>query len=234
MITTQQTVLNMILRQIVEEKTGLAELQKKTKKPGKAKASKPKKAAGAAATTAGGSKKGAVGSGPAKKSGAKKPKARVFSQADKDLVANGVGLLEGYQLERAIDIIKKDTNQEESESGELELDIEQLSPEALAKLYDLVARSGKKPARPEAPRPEPAAGPAEPAPHHLAKSAKPKKHKPMGKAEQERSIEKLREIKAQFQRPGSGSQEPLPSVEGNQPTRENEDSDESEVDSEED
>ncbi len=57
----------------------------------------------------------------------------------------------------------------------------------------------------------------------------------MGKLEQERNIEKLREIKAQFQRPGSGSQEPLPSVEGTQPTRDHDDSDdESEADSEED
>lgn len=65
------------------------------------------------------------------------------------------------------------------------------------------------------------------------KPGKPKKHKPMGKLEQERNIEKLREIKAQFQRPGSGSQEPLPSVEVNQAPEEEESEEESEVDSEE-
>lgn len=65
------------------------------------------------------------------------------------------------------------------------------------------------------------------------KPSKPKKHKPMGKLEQERNIEKLREIKAQFQRPGSGSQEPLPSVEVNQTAEEEESEEESEVDSEE-
>ena len=66
------------------------------------------------------------------------------------------------------------------------------------------------------------------------KPNKPKKHKPMGKLEQERNIEKLREIKAQFQRPGSGSQEPLPSVEMGQAVEEEEsEEEESEVDSEE-
>ena len=55
----------------------------------------------------------------------------------------------------------------------------------------------------------------------------------MGKLEQERNIEKLREIKAQFQRPGSGSQEPLPSVELGQVAEEEESEEESEVDSEE-
>lgn len=66
-----------------------------------------------------------------------------------------------------------------------------------------------------------------------SKASKPKKHKPMGKLEQERNIEKLREIKAQFQRPGSGSQEPLPSVELGQVAEEEESEEESEVDSEE-
>lgn len=67
----------------------------------------------------------------------------------------------------------------------------------------------------------------------VGKPSKPKKHKPMGRLEQERNIEKLREIKAQFQRPGSGSQEPLPSVEVSQPMGEEESEEESEADSEE-
>lgn len=39
---------------------------------------------------------------------------------------------------------------------------------------------------------------------------KPKKNKPMNKHEQEAKIEKLKELKAQFNRQGSGSQEPMP------------------------
>jgi bromodomain-containing factor 1 len=39
---------------------------------------------------------------------------------------------------------------------------------------------------------------------------KAKKNKPMNKHEQERKIEQLRELKAQLQRHGSGSQEPIP------------------------
>jgi len=58
----------------------------------------------------------------------------------------------------------------------------------------------------------------------------------MGKAEQERKIEQIRELKAQFQARGSGSQEPLPSVEETQPaqTQDAADSDESDADSDED
>ncbi len=125
---------------------------------------------------------------------------------------------------------------QENENDELELDIDQLSQDALAKLYDLIIKSVPHlRARVEKPKAEAAPAPAEAPIHQLGKSSKPKKHKPMGKAEQERSIEKLREIKAQFQRPGSGSQEPLPSVEGNQPANDDNDSeDESEADSEED
>lgn len=56
----------------------------------------------------------------------------------------------------------------------------------------------------------------------------------MGKAEQERKIEQIRELKAQFHARGSGSQEPVPSVEETQPTQAPVDSDESDADSEED
>ncbi len=76
--------------------------------------------------------------------------------------------------------------------------------------------------------------PAAESPTRNKAAGKPKKHKPMGKEEQERRLEKIREIKAKFQRPGSGSQEPLPSVEvGQLPGKEDEDSEDSEADSEE-
>lgn len=100
----------------------------------------------------------------------------------------------------------------------------------MAKIYDLILKSlpnvRARVEKIKAPLPSPPAADAPP-----IKASKPKKHKPMGKAEQESNIEKLRAIKAQFQRTGSGSQEPLPSVEGGQPVKE-EDED-SEADSEE-
>lgn len=118
---------------------------------------------------------------------------------------------------------------QESESGELELDIDQLSQDALGKLYELIVKAfpHMRVKQEKARSTGDASGSGKP-------SSKPKKHKPMGKLEQERNIEKLREIKAQFQRPGSGSQEPLPSVEVNQTVEEEEsEEEESEVDSEE-
>ena len=229
-ITTQQTVTNMIQKQLVEEKIKLstAETERRSKKASKSKSSKSKKAAGGASSS---SAKKSSSSAIRKPSGAavKKaaPKARVLGQAEKNVVTEGINNLDGNQLERAIEIIKRDTSQEESEDGELELDIDQLSQDALGKLYDLIIRAFPQ-MRIKTDKSKTAGGDG------AAKQSKPKKHKPMGKAEQERNIEKLREIKAQFQRPGSGSQEPLPSVEVGQGGDEEEESEaESEADSEE-
>ncbi len=109
MITTQQGVLAMIMKQIVDEKTKLAEQEKK-RKPTKSKPSKAKKNAPAPT----GRKNAAAGGGGAKKAagGGKKHKVRVMGQLEKEVVSVGIGELEGVQLERAIDIIKKDTHQE--------------------------------------------------------------------------------------------------------------------------
>ncbi|EPE07919.1 transcription regulator bdf1 [Ophiostoma piceae UAMH 11346] len=228
-ITTQQTVIQMIQKQLVEEKIKLAtaETERRNKKASKSKSSKSKKASGAASSS---SAKKSSGSTIKKPSGAavkKAPKARVLGQAEKNVVTEGINNLDGNQLERAIEIIKRDTSQEESEDGELELDIDQLSQDALGKLYDLIIRAFPH-MRIKTEKIKTSGGDG------AAKQSKPKKHKPMGKAEQERNIEKLREIKAQFQRPGSGSQEPLPSVEVGQGGDEEEESEmESEVDSEE-
>lgn len=231
MITTQQTVLNMIQKQIVEEKTKLAaaEAEKRSRKPAKAKLAKGKRMSGGT-----GSAKKAIGTGvgtTSKKTSSsttkKTPKPKAFGQAEKNVVTDGINNLDMQQLEKAIEIIKKDTNQEESESGELELDIDQLSQDALGKLYDLIIKAF--PHMKVKTERFKAAGEAT----SVNKPSKPKKHKPMGRLEQERNIEKLREIKAQFQRPGSGSQEPLPSVEVSQPTGEEESEEESDADSEE-
>ncbi len=113
MITTQQTVSNMIQKQIVEEKIKLAaaEAERRTKKPAKAKTAKGKRASAA------GGRKSGVGASAKKAGGGivkKAPKARILGQAEKNVVTDGINNLEGPQLEKAIDIIKKDTHQEVS------------------------------------------------------------------------------------------------------------------------
>ena len=60
---------------------------------------------------------------------------------EKEIIAAGIAELEGNQLERAIEIIKTDTGQGENDSGELELDIEVLTENALTKLYDIAIKT---------------------------------------------------------------------------------------------
>lgn len=104
--------------------------------------------------------------------------------------------------------------------------MDQLSDEAMVKLFDIVMKSFpayKEQLKIYLPPSVVAAQNA-----HLNKTAKPKKNKPMGKAEQERKLEQLRELKKTYKRPGSGSQEPLPSVEqtdANLPGNHHDDSD---------
>jgi len=89
--------------------------------------------------------------------------------------------------------------------------MEQLSDDALLRLFDMIVKAFpeyKAQLKDKHQEPEPA-----PRPAGVSKATKPKKNKPMGKAEQERKLEQLRELKAKYPRPGSGSQEPLPSVE---------------------
>lgn len=87
--------------------------------------------------------------------------------------------------------------------------MDQLSDIALVKLYDLVLKQFPE-YRAQLKKNNPA-----PASSAGAQSSKPKKNKPMGKDEQERKLQQLRELKDSYKRPGSGSQEPLPSVENN-------------------
>lgn len=90
--------------------------------------------------------------------------------------------------------------------------MDQLSDDALVKLFELVIKAFpayKEQLKKNEPAPASAHGSS------AMKTARPKKNKPMGKAEQERKLEQLRELKNSYKRPGSGSQEPLPSVENN-------------------
>ncbi|KAM7208182.1 Bromodomain-containing factor 1 [Naviculisporaceae sp. PSN 640] len=239
-IEVSQSVVSMLQKQILAERAKLANMAPPSKKAAKpSKPSKPKKASGASGAAAGGNKKsgGSNAASSAKKTSAKKPK-RKMGAVEKEVIAAGIADLEGHQLERAIEIIKQDTGQGENDSGELELDIEQLTEPALSKLYDLAIknfphlRAEKEkilitPAQAETPsaKPKPSA------------ATKTKKNKPMSRSEQERRIQQLNDLRAQASRHGSGSQEPMESIEGNgrasvdpapQPAQDSEDEESSE------
>jgi bromodomain-containing factor 1 len=95
----------------------------------------------------------------------------------------------------------------------MELDIDSLTVDALGKLYDLINKAHPNIRQALARKPEYSnAVSTEPEPKVKSSGLPPKakKNKPMNKHEQERKIEQLRELKAQLQRHGSGSQEPMP------------------------
>ncbi|KAK8086821.1 hypothetical protein PG994_001795 [Apiospora phragmitis] len=200
MIEIQQNVVSMLQRKLVEEKTKFSGESKKTKSKKKSiSKSKPKSSSGGAAAGNGVKKSsGSVpvvkkASGTSKKTASKK---RHMGGLEKAVIAEGINELDGPLLNKAVDIIKKDTHQKEDDDGQLELDIESLFPRGSEQTEAKQAEETK------------------------AKNSalpKPKKNKPMNKHEQERNIEKLRELKAQFQRQGSGSQEPMPGDEENRP-----------------
>lgn len=101
---------------------------------------------------------------------------------------------------------------QENDSGELEIDIDSLSQEALVKLYDLSVKVFPD-LRSEVERDQVAPVEEEPAPK--PKASKPKKNKPMNKEEQEARLRHLSSLKAQIKGRNSGSQEPIESIEEN-------------------
>ncbi|KAH9908170.1 Bromodomain-containing protein [Xylariomycetidae sp. FL2044] len=212
MIEVQQAMVSMLQRKVVEERTKVASEEKKSKSKKKSSKSKPKPSGGAAS---GASKKTGNASStkkipPSSKKSA--PKKRTIGAIEKAVIANGIIELDGTTLAKAVEIIKRDTGQNENDDGEMELDIEALSIEALGRLYDLIHKAhpeirAKLAEEPQYQTVTPAE--VESKPKSTAPS-KAKKNKPMNKHEQERKIEQLRELKAQLQRHGSGSQEPIP------------------------
>ncbi|KAI1262312.1 Bromodomain-containing protein [Xylariaceae sp. FL1019] len=206
-----QTIITTLQRKIVEERANSSGAKKaKSKKKGGATKSKAKPTGSAAG---GGSKKsGQQPSSQVKKpaGGTKKsaaPKKRTVGALEKAVIAEGINELDGQTLIKAVEIIKKDTHQTENDDGEMELDIDSLSEDALGKLFDLIhkahpnirqALSQKEEYRKSAPDPP-----------ETTKPSKSKKNKPMNKHEQERKIQELRELKAKLQRTGSASQEPV-------------------------
>ncbi|KAI1766822.1 Bromodomain-containing protein [Hypoxylon sp. FL1150] len=230
MIDIQQQVVSMLQRKLVEEKT--KPHGEKKPKPKKKSGAKSKPKSGGSGTAAASSKKSAAGNAAAaKKSSSHKKaasKSRPVGLLEKAVIAEGINELDGNTLTRAVDIIKRDTGQNENDDGEMELDIDALSMDALRRLYDLIHKTNpairgtleKKPEYSHSVEAEPKSKPGAP--------SKAKKNKPMNKHEQERKIEQLRELKAQLQRHGSGSQEPPPELEGNRPAESSEEESDSE------
>jgi bromodomain-containing factor 1 len=233
MVEVSQQVVALLQKQIIQERQKLA-AEAPAKKPAKSKASKPKKAAGGGKkANAGATAAATPAAGAGKKSGGSSKKAkRVMGALEKNIIASAISELDGNPLEKAIEIIKKDTNQnvsittapllhsplltmsclQENDSGEIELDIEVLSQDALTKLYDISIKAFPE-LRAEKERTFAAPPAQEPTPSK-SKSSKPKKNKPMGKAEQERRLQQLNDLKAAIKSRGSGSQEPIESIEG--------------------
>lgn len=194
---------------------------KKSAKPSKS------KAAGSAPA-----RKSSSHAPPPKKSGvAKKPAPKKsLSAADKDQIASAINDLEYPHLDRAIDIIKRDTGQNENNEGELELDIDQLSNEALIKLWELckkVLPGFGKDSNATAKSPE--VNRAVPAKQAPKSASKPKKNKPMSAQEQEARIAQLTAI-SQLYKPGQEPADDAPSAPG--PGRHDESSDDSDSEEE--
>lgn len=120
---------------------------------------------------------------------------------------------------------------QENDSGELELDIEQLSNECLVKLWDLCKKAipgfGTDRSAPDA-SPVINSGPA--AKQAPAKPSKPKKNKPMTAREQEERIAELNRLRELYKDGGSrAGQEPpsaLPGPESQDDSSEDSDSEE--------
>ncbi|KAI0389697.1 Bromodomain-containing protein [Xylariaceae sp. FL0594] len=216
MMEIQQSMITMLQRKLVEQKTkSLSE-----KKPKKKKSGSKSKSKVAGNGLHGVNKRSSGNASSFKKSShvSKKPappKKRVIGAMEKAVIAEGINDLDGTTLTRAVDIIKRDTGQAENDEGEMELDIDSLTSDALGKLYDLINKAHPHFRQVVAKRPEFSSqldGDSEAKAKAGGAPPKPKKNKPMNKQEQERKIEQLRELKAQLQRGGSASQEPTPAT----------------------
>ncbi|KAG5946204.1 hypothetical protein E4U59_004259 [Claviceps monticola] len=215
MIDIQKNIVDMV------QKTLIAKAQEVQAARARAKNDRSKKSGKGGKTKSGGASGGRKSTGgAAKKSGGSKkitPR-KSLTAAQKDLIANGINDLEFPYMDRAIDIIKKDTGQNENNDGELELDIDQLSHDALCKLWDICrkavpgfARDMEPLSAPEASRPSAKAG------SKASSAAKPKKNKPMSASEQEQRIAELQALSQMYKNPQEASpgvtQAPTPGAE---------------------
>lgn len=109
LITVQQGILKMVQEALLKAKQDLSEARQKQDKPSKksSKPSKPKQSSSAAPR-----KPPSNAAHPKKSGGTKKPAPKkTLTAADKDQIAVAMDDLEGHHLDRAIDIIKRDTGQ---------------------------------------------------------------------------------------------------------------------------
>ncbi|KAF4966420.1 hypothetical protein FZEAL_10663 [Fusarium zealandicum] len=221
LIEVQQGILKMVQEALLKAKQNLSEYRQKQDKPTKKASSKPSKPKPNSSVV----RKPTGNVAHPKKSGGSKKAApkKILTAADKDQIATAINDLENPHLDRAIDIIKRDTGQNENNDGELELDIDQLSNEALLKLWELCKRvlpgfgkdANAQVSSPEATRPPPVPKPSK----SSSTSAKPKKNKPMSAREQEERIAQLRGLASLYtpgQDPADGQgvyQAPTPNAE---------------------
>ncbi|KAL2210679.1 hypothetical protein CC79DRAFT_1366061 [Sarocladium strictum] len=210
LIQVQQNIVSVVQQTLLDKKSKLAELRQKSDKPGK-------KAKGAKSKPS--SSKKTAGAVPKKSGGNKKSAKKSLNAAEKDQIANAINDLEGKHLDRAIDIIKNDTGQNENPDGELELDIDQLSMTALLKLWELC-----KKVLPGFVKESSSSGPVDDGGKN-SKNAQPKgkKNKPMSAQEQEARIAQLEALSSMYKRPGDGGDVEVTQA----PTPTNESSDES-------
>jgi bromodomain-containing factor 1 len=95
---------------------------------------------------------------------------------------------------------------QENNAGELELDIDQLSTDALLKLWDLCKKALPNFSKDSAVTSTPAK--ETPAKGSQSKASRPKKNKPMSAREQEQKIKELRQLTEMYNTPQGANQEP--------------------------
>lgn len=219
MIDIQKGIVDMVQHALIKA-VASGEAQPKNDKGAK-------KARGQKGKGAGGRK--STGAAPGKKAGGGKKGAakKSLTASDKDHIANAINDLEYPHLDRAIDIIKKDTGQNENTDGELELDIDQLSNDALLKLWELckkVLPGFAKDSTGPAAAPEPAR-----APKPKTTAGKPKKNKPMSAQEQEARIAQLTALRQMYKDGGGeGSDPAAPGMSAHSPPADSSDDSDSE------
>ncbi|OJJ44053.1 hypothetical protein ASPZODRAFT_145179 [Penicilliopsis zonata CBS 506.65] len=211
--------LTLLQKQIAEmsrQVEAITQKKKKTppssKKLGKSKSGKKE----------GSKKSGAVGFSKKDRKGSKSSKSekRWVSYHEKQIISNGISSLPDKKMQEALRIIQNNVpSLKGTQETEIELDIDELPNEVLLMLLKFVKKNA-----PHVVDDEDMGAPLASAP------SKPKKNKPMSKFEQEAQINMLESNLSRFQGGGSGrSPDPMPSVEANfESSDEEDDTEESE------
>ncbi|EPS36535.1 hypothetical protein H072_9928 [Dactylellina haptotyla CBS 200.50] len=170
--------------------------QKKSKKASPPAASKKHKKSVSAGSATGksGSKAAPAAAPPPKKKSSKKksePTTPYMTFAQKQELSERINTLSPAKMHQALNLIKANHPHLAQDGDEIELDIDELAPATLHKLYKFVSENTL------APEPAVAAAPVAPAPKNTksAPSKPRKKNKPMSATEQER---KIRELQSQI------------------------------------